>query len=151
VPYGRENCFFENMTPVEKHAAEQAGSAVAPPSEAEIEKHGGTLSLVNAPALDLGILLQDLFTLILDRKDQRPENSYTTYLFDSGLDKILKKVGEEASETIIAAKNEGTKELTSELTDLLYHLLVLMAEREVSLRDIIAELSSRAGGRNRRS
>jgi phosphoribosyl-AMP cyclohydrolase / phosphoribosyl-ATP pyrophosphohydrolase len=136
---GEQTCFFENVHSVTPTAE------VASPNEAEINKHGGRLSLVNGPAMDLGILLQDLFTLILDRKDQRPENSYTSYLFNSGLDKILKKVGEEASETIIAAKNEGTKELTSELTDLLYHLLVLMAEREVSLRDIISELSSRAG------
>jgi phosphoribosyl-AMP cyclohydrolase / phosphoribosyl-ATP pyrophosphohydrolase len=103
------------------------------------------VSLVGVPAMELGILLQDLFVLIQERREQRPANSYTTYLFDSGLDKILKKVGEEAAETIIAAKNEGTKELTSEITDLLYHLLVLMAEREVSLRDILSELGKRAG------
>ena len=95
--------------------------------------------------MDLGILLQDLFKLIQERKDQRPENSYTSYLFNEGLDKILKKVGEEAAETIIAAKNEGQKELTAEISDLLYHLLVLMAERGVSLRDILTELSNRAG------
>lgn len=103
------------------------------------------VSLVGVPAMELGILLQDLFTIIQERRDQRPPNSYTTYLFNSGLDKILKKVGEEAAETIIAAKNEGTKELSSEITDLLYHLLVLMAERDVSLRDIMAELAKRAG------
>ena len=95
--------------------------------------------------MELGILLQDLFKLIQERKDQRPPNSYTTYLFDSGLDKILKKLGEEATETIIAAKNEGTKEMAAEITDLLYHLLVLMVEREVSLHEIVAELSQRAG------
>jgi phosphoribosyl-ATP pyrophosphohydrolase/phosphoribosyl-AMP cyclohydrolase len=98
--------------------------------------------------MDLGILLQDLFKLIQERKDQRPEGSYTTYLFDSGLDKILKKIGEEAAETIIAAKNlngrEGRKELSGEISDLLYHLLVLMVEREVSLQDILNELNHRA-------
>ena len=90
-------------------------------------------------------VLSGLYTLIEQRKATRPENSYTTYLFNSGLDKILKKIGEESAETIIAAKNEGTKELASEITDLLYHLLVLMVEREVSLRDIVEELSKRAG------
>lgn len=142
---GERTCFFENVVGVATTPDEKRDASISPPSEAEIEKHGGALSLVNAPAMELGILLQDLFSLILDRKDQRPENSYTSYLFNSGLDKILKKVGEESAETIIAAKNEGTKELTSELTDLLYHLLVLMAEREVSLRDIVRELGLRAG------
>ncbi len=142
---GERTCFFENVAAVEVPSEPKTEAAITAPSEIQIEKHRGALSLVNAPAMELGILLQDLFTLILDRKDQRPENSYTSYLFNSGLDKILKKVGEESAETIIAAKNEGTKELTSELTDLLYHLLVLMAEREVSLRDIVGELSLRAG------
>src|SRR5207249_1441298 len=100
---------------------------------------------VNVAAMDLGILLQNLFKLIQERKDQRPEGSYTTYLFDSGLDKILKKVGEESAETIIAAKNEDRKSLSSEISDLLYHLLVLMVERDVSLQDILNELGQRAG------
>ena len=107
------------------------------------------LSVVNVAAMDLGIMLQDLFKLIQERKDQRPEGSYTTYLFDSGLDKILKKIGEEATETVIAAKNtngrEGRKQLSGEISDLLYHLLVLMVEREVSLQDILNELGHRAG------
>jgi phosphoribosyl-ATP pyrophosphohydrolase/phosphoribosyl-AMP cyclohydrolase len=107
------------------------------------------VSLVNVAAMDLGIQLQDLFKLIQERKDQRPEGSYTSYLFNSGIDKILKKVGEESAETIIAAKNagddEGRNQLSSEISDLLYHLLVLMVERDVSLYDIAAELSARAG------
>ncbi|MBI1760393.1 MAG: phosphoribosyl-ATP diphosphatase [Acidobacteria bacterium] len=93
--------------------------------------------------------MQDLYQLILDRKEQRPEGSYTTYLFNSGLDKILKKVGEESAETIIAAKNgssdEARKLLAGEISDLLYHLLVLMVERNVSLQDILTELNHRAG------
>jgi len=99
--------------------------------------------------MNLGILLQDLYQLIQDRREQRPEGSYTTYLFNSGLDKILKKVGEESAETIIAAKNgnsdEARKLLTAEISDLLYHLLVLMVERQVSLQDILNELNQRAG------
>ncbi|MEP7270981.1 MAG: bifunctional phosphoribosyl-AMP cyclohydrolase/phosphoribosyl-ATP diphosphatase HisIE [Acidobacteriota bacterium] len=142
---GEPTCFFENIGFAAEGLETKARAAISTPTDADIERHRGSLSLVNAAALDLGILLQDLFTLILDRKDHRPENSYTSYLFNSGLDKILKKVGEESAETIIAAKNDGTKELTSEMTDLLYHLLVLMAERDVSLRDIVVELSKRAG------
>ena len=103
------------------------------------------LSVVDLPALDFGILFQNLYQLIEQRRAERPPNSYTTYLFDSGLDKILKKVGEESAETIIAAKNEGRGELTAEITDLLYHLLVLMVEREVSLRDVAQELGNRMG------
>jgi phosphoribosyl-AMP cyclohydrolase / phosphoribosyl-ATP pyrophosphohydrolase len=107
------------------------------------------VALVNVPAMELGILLQDLYDLIQDRRDKRPEGSYTTYLFNSGLDKILKKVGEESAETIIAAKNatndETRKLLAGEIGDLLYHLLVLMVERKVGLSDIQAELHQRAG------
>ena len=114
-----------------------------------IEQPHPQVALVSVPALDLGILLQDLYDLIQERKEQRPEGSYTTYLFNSGLDKILKKVGEESAETIIAAKNavndETRKLLASEISDLLYHLLVLMVERKVGLSDIQAELHQRAG------
>jgi phosphoribosyl-ATP pyrophosphohydrolase/phosphoribosyl-AMP cyclohydrolase len=118
-------------------------------AEITIEKPDPQVGLVNVPAMELGILLQDLYDLIRSRKEQRPEGSYTTYLFNSGLDKILKKVGEESAETIIAAKNatndETRKLLASEISDLLYHLLVLMVERKVGLRDIQAELNQRAG------
>jgi phosphoribosyl-ATP pyrophosphohydrolase len=93
------------------------------------------------PALE-GFLNQ-LYALIEQRKEQRPEGSYTTYLFDSGLDKILKKVGEEATETVIAAKNPDASRLTAETADLLYHLIVLLVERGVALADITRELRER--------
>ena len=137
---GARTC-FSNGVPEEAPGAERS----AAPSARNGAPAGGQLAVVDVPAMELGILLQDLFQLIQERKDQRPENSYTSYLFNSGLDKILKKVGEEAAETIIAAKNDETKQLSAEITDLLYHLLVLMVEREVSLRDIMAELGQRAG------
>ena len=115
----------------------------------EIEQAQAQVALVNVSAMNLGILLQDLYQLIQDRREKRPEGSYTTYLFNSGLDKILKKVGEESAETIIAAKNgnsdEARKLLTAEISDLLYHVLVLMVERQVSLQDILNELNQRAG------
>ena len=81
--------------------------------------------------------------VIVSRKRNRPEDSYTTYLFDQGLDKILKKVGEEASETIIAAKNDDPDALVKEVADLFYHLIVLMVERGLTLEQIGAELVSR--------
>lgn len=88
-------------------------------------------------------ILNELYGVIADRKSNPKEGSYTCYLFDKGLDKILKKVGEEASETIIAAKNDGKNELVYEVSDLLYHLLVLLVEKGVTLEDIEKELKSR--------
>ena len=102
------------------------------------------VSLVNQSSMELGILLDELYRLIEERKEQRPEGSYTTYLFNAGLDKILKKVGEESAETIIAAKNHSVPQLTAEISDLLYHLLVLMSECGVRLEDIFNELKLRA-------
>src|SRR6185436_3622436 len=81
----------------------------------------------------LGGLLTHLYELIADRERERPEGSYTTYLFDEGIDKILKKVGEESAETIIAAKNEDNGPLIAEVSDLIYHTLVLLVARGVSL------------------
>lgn len=113
--------------------------------ETEYQLLQKSVSLVNQSSLELGILLDELYRLIEDRKQKRPEGSYTTYLFNAGLDKILKKVGEESAETIIAAKNPSTQQMASEISDLLYHLLVLMSERDVRLEDIFNELKQRAG------
>lgn len=98
-------------------------------------------------ASDLGEVLSRLYALVETRKIERPDGSYTTYLFDEGLDKILKKVGEESSETIIAAKNQDNGALTRETCDLLYHLIVLLVERGVSLDDVRDELVQRRGER----
>lgn len=92
---------------------------------------------------NLGNVLDELYDLIESRRRDRPEGSYTTYLFDQGLDKILKKLGEETSETIIAAKNDEKAPLVSEIADLLYHLLVVLVGRGISLDDIRGELISR--------
>src|ERR1051326_3995272 len=108
--------------------------------------HTGARSCFDsAPPDDLGLLLDKLYELIESRERERPEGSYTTYLFNSGLDKILKKVGEESAETIIAAKNEDRVRLTAEVADLVYHLLVLLVARGVSLDQIRADLASRRG------
>jgi phosphoribosyl-ATP pyrophosphohydrolase/phosphoribosyl-AMP cyclohydrolase len=88
-------------------------------------------------------VLKELYALIEQRKEARPEGSYTTYLFNSGLDKILKKVGEEATETIVAAKNSESERLVSETGDLLYHLLVLLVERGIQLEEVSRELKQR--------
>ncbi len=99
----------------------------------------------NPTSSELGTTLDSLYDLIQQRQQARPPNSYTTYLFEKGLDKILKKIGEESAETIIAAKNASEIELTAEISDLIYHLLVLMVERGISLSAITAELGKRAG------
>ncbi|MEF2969162.1 bifunctional phosphoribosyl-AMP cyclohydrolase/phosphoribosyl-ATP diphosphatase HisIE [Paenibacillus sp. M1] len=94
-------------------------------------------------ASDRFAVLSELEQLIADRYKERPEGAYTTYLFDKGLDKILKKVGEETAESIIAAKNADNDELRYEVSDLIYHLLVLLRERNLPLDEIMAELERR--------
>lgn len=88
-------------------------------------------------------VLAELERIIAEREAERPEGAYTTYLFNKGVDKILKKVGEETAETIIAAKNKDNAELRLEVSDLIYHLLVLLQERKLPLDEIMAELSAR--------
>lgn len=91
----------------------------------------------------LGRILEELAQVIKERKEELPDGSYTTYLFTKGLDKILKKVGEEAAEVIIGAKNNNPEELIYETSDLIYHLLVLLAEQNIELSSIARELAKR--------
>ena len=88
-------------------------------------------------------VFEDVYAIIMDRKEHPKEGSYTNYLFDKGLDKILKKVGEEATEIVIAAKNPDSEETKYEISDFLYHLMVLMAEKGVTWEDITSELAQR--------
>lgn len=88
-------------------------------------------------------VFEDVYGVIMDRKEHPKEGSYTNYLFDKGIDKILKKVGEEATEIIIAAKNPDPEEIKYEISDFLYHVMVLMAERGVTWDDIMRELARR--------
>jgi phosphoribosyl-ATP pyrophosphohydrolase len=94
------------------------------------------LASEHSSSASVGPVLEELYTVITRRKQERPENAYTTYLFNEGLDKILRKVGEEATETIVAAKNDAKKPLLAEVSDLLYHLLVLLVERNVALEEL---------------
>ncbi|MCA1055384.1 bifunctional phosphoribosyl-AMP cyclohydrolase/phosphoribosyl-ATP diphosphatase HisIE [Rossellomorea aquimaris] len=111
---GEESCFHETV------AGEKSGSL----------------------ASEENILLT-LEALIADREKERPEGAYTTYLFEKGIDKILKKVGEEASEVIIAAKNRDAEELKWEVADLFYHVLVLLREQGLPLEDVLGVLVER--------
>ena len=89
-------------------------------------------------------VLTDLYQVVLGRKKEPQEGSYTCYLFDQGLDKILKKVGEESAETIIAAKNGVQERTVEEISDLLYHLMVLLAAQDIPLEAVLAELDRRS-------
>ncbi|MNN12033.1 Phosphoribosyl-ATP pyrophosphatase [compost metagenome] len=119
---GEPTCFYRTAT-----AAEEAAASTGLKGGAE----------------DRFKVLAELEQLIAERYAERPEGAYTTYLFEKGLDKILKKVGEETAESIIAAKNGDNDELRYEVSDLIYHLLVLLRERNLPLDDIMQELERR--------
>ena len=89
-------------------------------------------------------ILEDMYEVILDRKQNPMEGSYTCYLFEKGTDKILKKCGEECSEVIIAAKNKKNPETVGEISDLLYHLMVLMVNEGIPFNEVEAELACRS-------
>ena len=109
--------------------------------------HLGTTSCFENPVFESEenhpVSYEGLYKLIEGRKTEKKEGSYTTYLFEKGLDKILKKVGEESTEVIIAAKAQDKKETIYEISDLAYHVMVLMIEAGISLDDIYRELASR--------
>ena len=109
--------------------------------------HTGTVSCFTRPVWESEerseFSLQALMTLIEGRKTEKKEGSYTTYLFEKGVDKILKKVGEESTEVIIAGKADDKAETIYEIADLTYHVLVLMIQMGISLEDIHRELASR--------
>jgi len=92
---------------------------------------------------NLGQVLSEVYQVVSERKSDGKEGSYTTYLFQEGQDKILKKVGEEAAEVIIGSKNNDKSEVIYESADLLYHLLVLLNYHEIGLEDIARELNGR--------
>lgn len=121
---GHYSCFYRNID----------GEETAPPVFEPERLYGSKVG----PGI-----LYELYDVITDRKEKMPADSYTTYLFDKGLDKILKKLGEENAEVIIAAKNRSQSEVVYETSDLIYHLLVLLVEQGVSLQEIFAELKAR--------
>lgn len=104
--------------------------------------HTGNYSCFNLERDNIHFLNQ-LFKLIQNRKKELPEKSYTAELFRKGSDRIIQKVGEEAVETVIAAKNSDKKELINEISDLVFHLFVMMTEKDINLDDIMTELIHR--------
>lgn len=109
--------------------------------------HTGTFSCFTHPVFESETRHEFSYEMLMDlirgRKEEKKEGSYTTYLFEKGLDKILKKIGEESTEVIIAAKDRDKKETVYEIADLAYHVMVLMIEAGISLEDIHKELASR--------
>ncbi len=90
------------------------------------------------------LFLKELERVLQDRKEQLPKGSYSTRLFKKGIDKIAQKLGEEAVETIIASKNKKKEETIEESADLLYHLLVLLVEKDISIDDVVGEMIIRS-------
>lgn len=110
---------------------------------ANIAVEGVAEEAVPAAGGDRFAILAELETVIASRDAERPEGAYTTYLFEKGVDKILKKVGEETAEVIIAAKNKDNDELRYEASDLIFHLMVLLRNNKLPLDDIMKELANR--------
>ena len=155
---GARTCFHRQLpqtAAAEPPASDKAGEDDAPAETQAVDVKDADVE--DAQAVDVnvevgegfGAVVAKLFALVEGRRREMPENSYTTYLFGQGLNKILKKVGEESAETIIAAKDEDRGALTAELSDLVYHLVVLMVERGVTLEDLGRELARRGQGESR--
>ena len=134
---GHRSCFFRKM---------EVG-ADAPLNTDDLDENK-PISIVNAEKVTDNTpvgpeVLQDVYTVITDRVSHPKEGSYTNYLLEKGLDKILKKIGEETSEVIIAAKNGSQSETCYEVADLLYHVMVMMVKQGMALEDIYRELGKR--------
>ncbi len=106
--------------------------------------HTGNYSCFDIPNIPSINFLNNLFELIKTRKETLPENSYTTKLFKSGQNRIIQKVGEEAIETVIAAKNRDKKEILNETSDLIYHLFVMLAEQDIEFSEVVKNLEQRS-------
>ncbi len=137
---GQRSCFYRCLDPVSASSADKLDGRWRH-GDGERRAEGGRP--VDASAEVDGGILDELFSVILDRKARRPTGSYTAELFDAGEDEILKKVGEEAMEVVLAAKGEGDERVVSEIGDLVYHLLVLLAWRDLEPADVEAELAER--------
>ncbi|MDQ3745923.1 MAG: phosphoribosyl-AMP cyclohydrolase [Acidobacteriota bacterium] len=148
---GAVSCFhrqLESRSPAESLRAEDERTNVdrqAEEAQASVssQSEGAQSGVVRGNEGDIGEVLRELYGLIEGRRREMPEGSYTTYLFEKGLNKILKKVGEESAETIIAAKDSDLDALTLETADLVYHLLVLLVERGLRLEALSRELARR--------
>jgi phosphoribosyl-ATP pyrophosphohydrolase/phosphoribosyl-AMP cyclohydrolase len=138
---GRYSCFFnkisENCDSIETVSEDRSASNdVTTRDNGEVNNNVATSD-------NKAAILKELYEVVIDRRTNPREGSYTNYLFDKGIDKILKKVGEEAAEVIIAAKNRSAAEVTYEVSDLLYHLIVMLVEQGIELDAVYDELRKR--------
>jgi phosphoribosyl-ATP pyrophosphohydrolase/phosphoribosyl-AMP cyclohydrolase len=148
---GAVSCFHRHLggrSPAESLRAEDERANVERQAEetqasVSFKSEGAQSGVVRSNEGDIGKVLRELYGVIEGRRREMPEGSYTTYLFEKGLNKILKKVGEESAETIIAAKDGDPDALTLETADLVYHLLVLLVERGLTLEALSRELARR--------
>ena len=127
---GEATCFFRTVAGSRSEEALASNESAGPDA---------------VPPVDIHVISQ-LVEVIKQRHRERPEGRYTTYLFEQGLDKILKKIGEEATEVVIAAKNEIPEAIAQETADLIYHLLVMLEQSKVDLSQVIRVLEDRRGG-----
>ena len=134
---GAVSCFHKEVEGLHRKTASERSEAGAEMFESETFD----------AASEIGVVLEELYSVVASRRREMPEGSYTTYLFREGLNKILKKVGEESAETIIAAKDGDMEALTRESADLVYHLVVLLVERGLTLEAVGRELARRRGGK----
>ena len=136
---GAVSCFHEEVEGLQTKTTRSRGEASAETFDSGTFDDG---------ASEIGAVLEELYSVVASRRREMPEGSYTTYLFEKGLNKILKKVGEESAETIIAAKDGDLEALTRETADLVYHLVVLSVERGLTLEALGRELTRRRGGKD---
>src|SRR5437763_455434 len=137
---GAVSCFHKEVEGLQTKTTQSRGETSAETFDSET---------FDDNASEIGVVLEELYRVVESRRREMPEGSYTTYLFEKGLNKILKKVGEESAETIIAAKDGDLEALTLETGDLVYHLLVLMVERGLTLEDLGRELARRRKGKGK--
>ena len=135
---GATSCFYQKVEGLQTKTAPGRGEAGAETFE---------FVRFDTGASEIGAVIEELYRVVASRRREMPEGSYTTYLFEKGLNKILKKVGEESAETIIAAKDGDLEALTRETADLVYHLVVLLVERGLTLEALGSELARRRGGK----
>ena len=136
---GAVSCFHEEVEGLQTKTAPGRGEAGAETFE---------FVRFDTGASEIGAVIEEIYRVVASRRREMPEGSYTTYLFREGLNKILKKVGEESAETIIAAKDGDMEALTRESADLVYHLVVLLVERGLTLEALGRELARRRGGKD---
>ncbi|BCJ87939.1 bifunctional phosphoribosyl-AMP cyclohydrolase/phosphoribosyl-ATP diphosphatase HisIE [Effusibacillus dendaii] len=141
---GAYSCFFEEapLSPANAQSLTNRAADVSTGGDAADGETGA-----NGLPLNFAVL-QELIETIDRRYSERPEGAYTTYLFEKGLDKILKKIGEESTEVVVAGKNQDAAELVAETGDLIYHLLVLLKQQSIPFQAVLAELQRRHGSKD---